>query len=58
LHALIPSSEGGESLFADGLALAEHLRGRGPDAFRAADPHCGAFSTIAPATRICMRSDR
>jgi gamma-butyrobetaine dioxygenase len=33
LHALIPSSEGGESLFADGLALAEHLRAAAPDAF-------------------------
>jgi len=26
LHALVPSREGGESLFADGLALAAHLR--------------------------------
>jgi alpha-ketoglutarate-dependent taurine dioxygenase len=33
LHALLPSSEGGESLFADGFALAEHLRVRAPDAF-------------------------
>ena len=33
LHALLPSSEGGESLFADGFALAEHLRVNGPDAF-------------------------
>jgi len=33
LHALIPSSEGGESLFADGFALAEHLRATDPDAF-------------------------
>jgi gamma-butyrobetaine dioxygenase len=33
LHALIPSSEGGESLFADGFALAEHLRATAPDAF-------------------------
>jgi alpha-ketoglutarate-dependent taurine dioxygenase len=33
LHALIPSSEGGESLFADGFALAEHLRSGAPDAF-------------------------
>jgi alpha-ketoglutarate-dependent taurine dioxygenase len=33
LHALIPSSEGGESLFADGFALAEHLRSSAPDAF-------------------------
>jgi alpha-ketoglutarate-dependent taurine dioxygenase len=32
LHALIASSEGGESLFADGFALAEHLRSRWPDA--------------------------
>jgi Taurine catabolism dioxygenase TauD, TfdA family/Gamma-butyrobetaine hydroxylase-like, N-terminal len=33
LHALIPSREGGESLFADGFALAEHLRSRAPQAF-------------------------
>jgi len=33
LHALVPSSEGGESLFADGFALAEHLRSSAPDAF-------------------------
>ena len=33
LHALIPSREGGESLFADGFALAEHLRASAPDAF-------------------------
>jgi gamma-butyrobetaine dioxygenase len=33
LHALIASCEGGESLFADGLALAEHLRSTEPDAF-------------------------
>lgn len=33
LHALISSNEGGESLFADGLALAEHLRASAPDAF-------------------------
>jgi alpha-ketoglutarate-dependent taurine dioxygenase len=33
LHALIPSSEGGESLFADGFALAEHLRATAPQAF-------------------------
>jgi len=33
LHALTPSSEGGESLFADGFALAEHLRSTAPDAF-------------------------
>jgi alpha-ketoglutarate-dependent taurine dioxygenase len=33
LHALIPSSEGGESLFADGFALAEYLRGSAPEAF-------------------------
>ncbi|MBS0378156.1 MAG: TauD/TfdA family dioxygenase [Proteobacteria bacterium] len=26
LHALVPSNEGGASLFADGIALAEHLR--------------------------------
>ena len=33
LHALFPSSEGGDSLFADGFALAEHLRATAPDAF-------------------------
>jgi alpha-ketoglutarate-dependent taurine dioxygenase len=33
LHALIPSSEGGENLFADGFALAEQLRASAPDAF-------------------------
>jgi Taurine catabolism dioxygenase TauD, TfdA family/Gamma-butyrobetaine hydroxylase-like, N-terminal len=33
LHALIPSREGGQSLFADGFALAEHLRRSAPDAF-------------------------
>lgn len=33
LHALIASVEGGESLFADGFALAEHLRLSDPDAF-------------------------
>ena len=33
LHALVPSNEGGESLFADGFALAEHLRVSTPEAF-------------------------
>jgi gamma-butyrobetaine dioxygenase len=33
LHALITSPDGGESLFADGFALAEHLRAVAPDAF-------------------------
>jgi gamma-butyrobetaine dioxygenase len=33
LHVLIASSEGGESLFADGFALAEHLRASAPEAF-------------------------
>ena len=33
LHALIASSEGGESLFADGFAIAEHLRLNAPEAF-------------------------
>jgi alpha-ketoglutarate-dependent taurine dioxygenase len=33
LHMLIASPDGGESLFADGLALAEHLRQHEPDAF-------------------------
>ena len=34
LHAMVTSMEGGESLFADGFALAEHLRATEPDAFR------------------------
>jgi gamma-butyrobetaine dioxygenase len=33
LHALITSSEGGDSLFADGFALAAHLRASAPEAF-------------------------
>lgn len=33
LHALLPSSEGGESLFADGYALAQQLRAEDPEAF-------------------------
>src|SRR5580700_8683783 len=33
LHALIPSNEGGESIFADGFALAAHLRDSAPEAF-------------------------
>lgn len=33
LHALITSPDGGESLFADGFALAEHLRASTPAAF-------------------------
>lgn len=33
LHVLIASSEGGESVFADGFALAEHLRATAPQAF-------------------------
>jgi len=33
LHVLTASSEGGESLFADGFALAEHLRATAPEAF-------------------------
>jgi alpha-ketoglutarate-dependent taurine dioxygenase len=33
LHALVTSNEGGESLFADGIALAEHLRATAPEAF-------------------------
>lgn len=34
LHALVTSPEGGDSLFADGFALAAHLRDSAPDAFR------------------------
>ena len=33
LHALVASPDGGDSLFADGYALAEHLRTTDPDAF-------------------------
>jgi hypothetical protein len=33
LHALIPSREGGESLFADGFAIAGHLRESSPEDF-------------------------
>jgi gamma-butyrobetaine dioxygenase len=33
LHVLIASPDGGDSLFADGFALAEHLREVDPDAF-------------------------
>jgi alpha-ketoglutarate-dependent taurine dioxygenase len=33
LHALIASPDGGDSLFADGFALAEHLRGSDPEGF-------------------------
>jgi gamma-butyrobetaine dioxygenase len=33
LHTLIASPEGGESLFGDGFAIAEHLRTAFPDAF-------------------------
>jgi hypothetical protein len=33
LHALLASDEGGESLFADGFALAAHLRDTAPEAF-------------------------
>jgi alpha-ketoglutarate-dependent taurine dioxygenase len=33
LHALLTSQDGGDSLFADGFALAEHLRDTAPDDF-------------------------
>lgn len=33
LHALVVSNEGGDSLFADGFALAEHLRASVPEEF-------------------------
>ncbi len=33
LHALIASPDGGDSLFGDGFAIAEHLRTLSPDAF-------------------------
>jgi alpha-ketoglutarate-dependent taurine dioxygenase len=35
LHALVASPDGGESLFGDGFAIAEHLRAAFPDAFDA-----------------------
>ena len=35
LHALLASPDGGDSVFADGYALAEHLRTIDPDALRA-----------------------
>lgn len=34
LHAMVTSAEGGESLFADGFAIAEHLRATESEAFR------------------------
>lgn len=34
LHALVTSPAGGDSLFADGFALATHLRNSAPEAFR------------------------
>ncbi|HEX3848429.1 MAG TPA: TauD/TfdA family dioxygenase [Steroidobacteraceae bacterium] len=34
LHALIASPDGGDSLFGDGFAIAEHLRRTAPEAFR------------------------
>ena len=34
LHAMVTSMEGGESLFADGFAMAEHLRVTEPESFR------------------------
>jgi alpha-ketoglutarate-dependent taurine dioxygenase len=33
LHALVASPDGGESLFGDGFAIAEHLRANSPEAF-------------------------
>ena len=33
LHVLIASPDGGDSLFGDGFAIAEHMRGAFPDAF-------------------------
>lgn len=33
LHVLVASSEGGETLLADGFAIAEHLRATAPEAF-------------------------
>jgi [2-(trimethylamino)ethyl]phosphonate dioxygenase len=33
LHALIASPDGGESLFGDGFAIADHMRATSPDAF-------------------------
>ena len=44
LHAMVTSMEGGESLFADGFALAEHLRATEPDAFRVLTQTAAPFS--------------
>ena len=49
LHALLASPEGGDSLFADGFALAEHLRASTPVAF--------AASPTRPCRFITARSD-
>lgn len=43
LHALLPSREGGESLFADGFAIAEHLRASAPEAFALLTTHAVPF---------------
>ena len=57
LHALVTSNEGGESLFADGFALAAQLRSEAPEAFAILTPPPCPFST-APRTRNSMRSGR
>ena len=44
LHALIASPDGGESLFGDGFAIAEHLRGDRARCLRGADPDPSALS--------------
>jgi gamma-butyrobetaine dioxygenase len=44
LHAMVTSPEGGDSLFADGFAIAEHLRATEPDAFRLLNQTAVPFS--------------
>ena len=58
LHALIASPDGGDSLFADGFALAEHLRARRPRGLRPAERDRRCRFTTARRTRSCMRSGR
>src|SRR5262249_6396311 len=49
LHALLPSREGGESLFADGFALAAHVRAAAPEDF--------ALLTTAPVPFLYRSKD-
>ena len=58
LHVLVASPDGGESLFADGFALAEHLRGSAPEAFALLTRDARCRFTTAPAMRNCTPSGR